>query len=230
MILCVPSLLPLPPLAQGVGAPQNEGLWPKERMSLKVLTVAWCVLVLSVTAASAPAQWDRNPAEQCGGLDGFAGTLRGCLSKQLPPGSPDTLPWCGLSEHLITLISCSVQSSRLADKHTEAEVFLENRSFLPALPRVLQRLPPAAPSLAPSFYLCLLSEVEGRQYNLASKQLKLTIFFCNLRKSVSVEEQVPGTSCCPGTAPYAGHSSKSSSSSAARMHRCSKAPVCRFRG
>lgn len=143
--------------------------------------------------------------EPCGGLDGTAssaGTLRGCLSKQLPPGSPDTLPWCGLSEHLITLISCSVQSSRLADKHTEADVFLENRSFLPTLPRVLQRLPPDAPSLAPGFYLCLLSEVEERQYNLASKQLKLKIFFCNLRKSVSVEEQVPGTSCCPGAAPY----------------------------
>lgn len=85
--------------------------------------------------------------------------------KPAAPGSSDNLPWCGLSEHLIALISRSVQSSRLADKHPEAEDFLENRSFLPALPRVLQRLPPAAPSLAPGFYLWFLYEVEvqGRQ-------------------------------------------------------------------
>lgn len=85
--------------------------------------------------------------------------------KPAAPGSSDTLPWCGLSEHLITLISRSVQSSRLADKHTEGKVFLENRSFLPALPRVLQRLPPAAASLTPGFYLWFLceAEVQGRQ-------------------------------------------------------------------
>lgn len=71
------------------------------------------LLLIMVRATFILALWDRNPrpykeAASCRRVwmvHAPLSALKGCLSNQLPPGSFDMLPLCGLNEHLIAFIS-----------------------------------------------------------------------------------------------------------------------------